>query len=92
LTNLPITPGGQDDGARMENVEEILDSDNASDNSQGVEAVENLKVNDQSGNVVENKGSASDKRERSGNIIENKYSYAQNARILLKTKGVDGMS
>jgi hypothetical protein len=57
-----------------------------------LETVEDLKMNEQYGNVLENKGSASDNRDRSRNIAENKYSYAQNVGILLKTKGVDGRS
>ncbi|MGO8736902.1 MAG: hypothetical protein ACLQVM_29390 [Terriglobia bacterium] len=43
-TNLPTAPGGQDDGARMENIEEALGGDIMSDDSQSVEAVEDLKV------------------------------------------------
>jgi hypothetical protein len=86
--NLPIAPPAQDDGARMENIEEALDSDISPDNSQDVEAVENLKMNERYGNVVENKGSRLENRERSGNIVENKCSYAQNAGMLLKRKGV----
>ena len=55
-TNLPIVPAGQDDGARMGNVEEASDSDISSDNSQSVGTVEDLKLNEQCGNVIENKG------------------------------------
>ena len=54
--NLPVAPAGQDDGARMENIEEIVASDILSDNSQGVGTVEELKLNEQCGNVYENKG------------------------------------
>ena len=61
-TNLPIAPPGQDDGARMENIEEVLESDIMSDNSQGVEAVEDLKMNERCGNVIENKGLRLDAR------------------------------
>ncbi len=56
-TNLPIAPAGQDDGARMENIEEVPESDILSQNSQSVEAVEDLKMNERCGNVIENKGS-----------------------------------
>jgi hypothetical protein len=42
-------------------------------------------------NVYENKGEAFHGQGRSGNVIENKYSYAFEAGMLLKTKGVDGM-
>ena len=58
--NLPVAPPGQDGGGRMDKIEEIPDSDNVSDTPQGVEAVENLKMNDRCGNVIENKGSVSD--------------------------------
>jgi hypothetical protein len=88
--NLPITPAGQNDGARMENIEEVLDSDISTDNSQSVETVENLKMKDRSGNAIENKGSTSEAAGRSGNVAENKGSYAQNAGMLLETKGVIG--
>ena len=50
--NLPIAPAGQDDGARVGNVEEVLDSDIVSDTSQGVEMVEDSKMNEQCGNVT----------------------------------------
>ena len=49
--NLPIAPAGQDDGARMENIEEAIDSDIVSDNSQSVETVEDLKMKEQCGNI-----------------------------------------
>jgi hypothetical protein len=86
--NLPITPAGQDNGERMENTEEILDSDIMPDNSQGVEAVENSKVKERSGNVHENKGPSLENRQRSGNVIENKGIYVQNAGMSFKTNGV----
>jgi hypothetical protein len=37
FADLPIAPAGQDDGARMENMEGVLDSDSSSQNSQGKE-------------------------------------------------------
>ena len=58
FTNPPVAPAGQDDGGRMENNEEALDSDIVSENSQGVETVENLKMKERRGNVYENKGPA----------------------------------
>jgi hypothetical protein len=89
-TNPPIAPTGQDDGPRVGSMEEIVDSDIPSYNSQSVGAVEDLKLNEQRGNVIENKGSGLENRVQSGNIIENKCTYAQNAGMLLKTKGVIG--
>ena len=86
----PVAPASQDDGARMENTEEILESDISAQTPQSVEAVENLKLNEQCGNVIENKGPLWKTREASGNVIENKASYAQNAGMLLKRKGVIG--
>ncbi|MGB7593745.1 MAG: hypothetical protein WBO19_21145, partial [Terriglobia bacterium] len=55
-TDLPITPTGHDDGARMENMEEVLVGDIVSETPQSVEAVEELKMEEQCGNVIENKG------------------------------------
>jgi hypothetical protein len=72
FTNLPITPAGQDDGARMENIEEALDSDISSQYPQTLETVENSKMKERSGNVIENKGSGLEDRQGSGNIVENK--------------------
>jgi hypothetical protein len=83
-----MAPAGQDDGARMENIEKVLGSDISTENLQSVEAVEDLKLNEQRGNVIENKGSDLENRVQSGNVIENKCTYAQNAGMLLKTKGV----
>jgi hypothetical protein len=54
FANLPIAPAGQDDGARMENMEEIADSDISPENSRSVETVENLKMKERSGNVIDN--------------------------------------
>jgi hypothetical protein len=88
FSNLPIAPAGQDDAGRIENIDEAVDSDIPSQNSQSVEAVENLKLNEQCGNVIENKGSGLENQGRSANVIENKPSYAQNAGMLLKTQGV----
>jgi hypothetical protein len=84
--NLPVTPAGQDDGARMENIEEVTDSDMLSDNSQSVGTVEDLKLNEQHGNVIENKGPALEDREGSGNLIQNAGSYALEAGMLLKIR------
>ena len=52
----PVAPASQDDGAGMENVEEILGRGIMSDGSQSVGTVEDLKLNEQCGNVYENKG------------------------------------
>ena len=76
----------------MGNVEKILDGDIMSWHSRGVEAMENLKVKVQCGNVYENKGPACSSPAQTGNVIENTYSYAQSAGMLLKKKEVDGMS
>jgi hypothetical protein len=58
FTNLPTAPSGQDDGARTENIDKALNSDIVSENSQSVETVEELKMKERCGNVIENKGSA----------------------------------
>jgi hypothetical protein len=89
-TNLPTAPANQDEGAKMGNMEEVVDSDISSEDSQGAELVERLKMTERCGNVYENKGQAFSSPERSGNIAENKGSYAQNAGMLLKRKGVIG--
>ena len=72
LATLPTAPASQDDGARMESMEEIVDSDIVSDNLQTVGAVEGSKMNERCGNVIENKGPLSRTRGRGGNIYENK--------------------
>jgi hypothetical protein len=46
------------------------------------------KVEERSGNVCENKGSAFSSPWRSGNVIENKGTYSLKAGMLLKRKGV----
>jgi hypothetical protein len=90
--NRAIAPPAQDDGPRVGSIEEIVDSDISSDNSQSVGAVKDLKLNEQCGNVIENKGSRLENRKRSGNATEKKGSYAFKAGMLLKTREVGGMS
>jgi len=60
----------------MENIEKVFESDNVSEYSQGAEAVEDLKMTKQCGNVIENKGSPFPSSRQSGNVIENKDSCA----------------
>jgi len=62
--NLLIAPPIQDDGARVENVEGVFASDIMSDTSVSVETVKDLKLNEQHGNVYENKASRLENRER----------------------------
>jgi hypothetical protein len=90
-TNLPVAPAGQDDGGRMENIEDVPDRDIVSENSQGVETVESLKMNERRGNVIENKGPRLENQERRENITENKGSYAFKAAMLLKRNAVAGV-
>jgi hypothetical protein len=90
LTDPPIAPPGHDDGARIGDTEKVLDSDIMPETSQGAEAVEDLKITEQCGNLIENKGQASGSPGRSGNLIENKDSCAQNTGMSLKTEGVIG--
>jgi hypothetical protein len=75
-TNFPVAPAGEDDGAGMENNEELLDGDISSRIFQGAEAMEALKMKEQSGNLVENKGPCFENRGQSWNLTENKGSYA----------------
>ena len=82
LANPPVVPPGGDKSARMESTEEVLPSDTLSDNSHGVEVVEDLKMNDRCGNVVENKGSSLDDQGSSANLIENTPSDAQDVGLL----------
>jgi hypothetical protein len=89
--NLPVAPTGQDDGPRLRTMEEIFGNDTLSDTSQGVEAVEDLKTNDQCGNLTENKGSRLQNRKQSGNTIENKDNYAFKAGMSLKRKAIGGV-
>jgi hypothetical protein len=87
-TNLPTAPASQEDGARMENTEEVTDSDSMSHTSQGVETLEDSKLKERCGNVYENNGSALKTPHGSGNVIESKDSYPQDAGMLLKRQGV----
>ena len=57
--SLPMAPAGQPDGARMERTQEVRDGDNTSAGSQGAQTAENSKMQEQSRNVAENKGSES---------------------------------
>jgi DNA-binding transcriptional MerR regulator len=90
-SNLPIPPAGQDVGAGMENLEEAFDSDIVSEDSQGVGTVEDIKLKERSGNVVENKGPAFSGPEQSGNVVENKGSCALKAGMFLKTNEIGGL-
>ena len=54
--------------------------------SEAKEKKNSLKMNERSGNVYENKGSAFETRERRGNVTENKGSYALKAGMSLKTR------
>jgi hypothetical protein len=76
LTNPPIAPAGEDDGAGMESIEEVLDGDISSRIFQAPEAMEALKMKEQSENLVENKGPRFENRGQSWNLAENKGSYA----------------
>ena len=75
-TNRPITPPGDDDGAGMESVEQAPESDIMSGSSQSVEAVENSRMNEQCGNIIENKGSRLENRRPGLNAAQNRHSYA----------------
>ncbi|MGA9057192.1 MAG: hypothetical protein WB763_11840, partial [Terriglobia bacterium] len=57
LTGPPITPTSQDDGPPVGKMEETLERDISSGNPKSAQVVENLKMNELSGNVYENKGS-----------------------------------
>jgi hypothetical protein len=71
-TNFPVAPAGEDDGAGMENIEEVLDGDISSRIFKGAEAMEGLKMKDRCGNAIENKGPALGNRGACGNVTENK--------------------
>jgi hypothetical protein len=90
VNNLPTAPVGQDEVSTIENTEEVIDSDIMSYTSQGVETVEDAKMNERRGNVYENKGTCVENREKSGNVTENKGSYATNTVISSKRYGVSG--
>jgi hypothetical protein len=82
--NFPVAPAGEDDGAAMENIEEVLDGDISSRIFQSAETMEGLKMNEQCGDLHENKGPAFGKAQRGGYVIENKDSYALKAGMLMK--------
>jgi hypothetical protein len=67
-TNLPTAPPDKDEGARMENTEEVTDSDSMSHTSQGVEAVEDTKLKERCGNVYENNGPMAEFRIMNGEL------------------------
>jgi hypothetical protein len=54
----PVAPAGQDqdDGVRMESIEEMVESDISAQPRESAETVEHLELNEQCGNVTENKG------------------------------------
>jgi len=56
--DFPVAPASQDqdDGVRMENTEEMVASDISAQPPQSAEDVKDLKLNEQCGNVTENKG------------------------------------
>jgi hypothetical protein len=85
-TSLTITPAGQHDGARMGNIEEVPDSDIASDKSENVEPVEDSKMKDQCGNVIENKRPAFREEKDSGVRIQDSGSRSQQSEV--RTKGM----
>jgi len=88
FTDLPSAARGEGDGGRVENMEGVPEGDIMSYTSEGVEAGENPKMTERSGNVLENKGSNAANPGRCRDVIENKYSSAKNAGMSLKTKGV----
>jgi hypothetical protein len=85
---LPVARASQDDGVRMENTEEVVESDISAQTPQTTETVEDLKLNEQCGNVYENKEPLWKTGARSRNVAENKDSYAQTPGMSLRTKGV----
>jgi hypothetical protein len=56
------------------------------------EKEDSLKLNELSGDVYENKGSAFHRPGQSANVVENTGSYALKAGMSLKRKEVDGRS
>ncbi|MGO8735347.1 MAG: hypothetical protein ACLQVM_21425 [Terriglobia bacterium] len=87
-TKLPTAPAGQAEVSTIENTEEATYSDIMSYILQGLETVEDAKLNERRGNIYENKGSTFKIPHLTGNIIENKDSYHQDAGMLLKRQGV----
>jgi hypothetical protein len=88
--NLLTAPPRHDNGPAVGNMEEIVESDISPHDSQSVVMVEDLELNEQCRNLIENKGPRLDNRGASGNVTENKCTYAQNAGMSLKRKGVIG--
>jgi hypothetical protein len=90
MTDLPITPAGQDDGGGKEDIERAPESAIMSEHTQVVKAAENLKVKEQCANLIENKGQTFSSPRLGGNVIENTGSYAIDAGMLLKKQVVSG--
>jgi hypothetical protein len=76
----------------MEDIEEVVDSDIMPEHSRSVGALEDSKLNEQHGNIYENKGPVFSGPAQSGNLNENAYSYAQGSGMLLKTSEIVCMS
>jgi hypothetical protein len=76
--DLPMAPApSHDDGTGMQNIEAALDSDNVSMQPQSAGMVEDLKVKEQCGNVLESKGLPFHSSRESGNDTENKTRPSQ---------------
>jgi len=86
--NLRPIASCRDHDTDLENLHEILGMDTPSGDAGAAEAYELQKMNDQHGNVIENKGSRWKKRMQSRNLAENTYTYALKAGMLLKTQMV----
>ena len=83
-SNRPVSANGQDNGTGVAGMEKIFESDISPDNSQGAVAVEDLKLNEQCGNVTENKGPASGDPEPSWTVHENKGAQPSEAGMPLE--------
>jgi hypothetical protein len=74
FADLPSAAAGQRKGGKAENEEGSVHSDNMSELSKRREVVETSKTTERTGNVYENKGSASHRQERTRNVTEKSHS------------------
>ena len=87
--SLAGAPASQDGGGQRETIEEAVDR-NAPDDAGLVEAVENTKLKERSGNVTQNKGQRLESGPGSGNVLENTGGCPQLAGMPLNGQDVAG--
>jgi hypothetical protein len=86
----PSIAPDEDNDPNTAHIDKTVGTDIPSENQQSAGRMENTKMNERRGNLLENKGSEWKMREGDGNVDENKGTYSSEAGMLLKRKGVSG--